>query len=113
MDSPDKSLYLNSMPKVKVACQSQLNPQETYNKVKDLIANDPGLRKLDSSYKCDFNDASMTGQAKGKQFNAEMAIRPQGGGSEVEVTVDLPLLLSPFKGQVKETLERKLNKILS
>ncbi|MNK99976.1 hypothetical protein D3C87_1203950 [compost metagenome] len=48
----------------------------------------------------------------GSQFKADMVVAANGAGSKVQVTVDLPMLLTPFKGKVQETLQRKLAKYL-
>ena len=55
----------------------------------------------------------MTGKAKGNQFKADINITSSAQGSSIEVIVDLPLLLTPFKGKVQETIERKLSKHLA
>lgn len=78
-----------------------------------MLANDPGLRKLDSTYECSFNDGNCEGKVKGKQFSADIDVQPKDTGSIVSIQVDLAFLLSPFKGQVQSTLERKLEAALS
>ena len=71
------------------------------------------LLKIDNSIKCDFDDSQMKGAVKGSKFNAEMSVASSGDKSNVTITVDLPMLLGAFKGQVKSTIESKLSKILS
>ncbi len=62
---------------------------------------------------CTFDDSKMSGIAKGSKFNAELKVNETGGNSAVSIVLDLPFLLSPFKGQIKSTVEKKLNALLS
>lgn len=101
------------MPKVNIDFPSPLNAQETFTKVKDLLSNDEGIRKIDNSIQCDFDDSQMKGSVKGSKFKAEMSVASSGDKSNVSIIVDLPMLLGAFKGQVKSTIESKLAKILS
>lgn len=100
------------MPKFKVEKTSSMQPKESFDKIKQFLSNDPDLKMLDSSYKCQFEDDKMTGSAKGQKFNAALMVSEQAGQSKVEITVDLPLLLMPFKGLVENTLNKKLDKLL-
>ncbi len=100
------------MPKFKVEKTSTLKPEESFKKIKQFLSEDPDLKTLDSSYKCQFEDDKLTGSAKGQKFNAQMQVLPNGDTSKVEITVDLPLLLMPFKGLVENTLNKKLDRLL-
>ncbi|MCB9071997.1 MAG: polyhydroxyalkanoic acid system family protein [Bdellovibrionaceae bacterium] len=76
--------------------------------------NDPGeLKKYDSEMNCIFNDAQMSGKAKGSKFSADLQVNNAGDASSVNVIIDLPLLLGAFKGQIKSTVEKKLGHLLS
>ena len=101
------------MPKVKVECDSKHTPQDTFSKIKNLLENDKELRKMDSNYKCTFNEQQMSGSAKGGQFQADMKVSAVGSGSHVMIEVSLPLLLTPVKGIVQSTLQKKLDSVLS
>ena len=101
------------MPKFKVETTSKHPAQDTYIKIKNVLENDKDLRKMDASYKCNFNDSSMSGQAKGSQFEANMTVKSAGSGAKVEVEVTLPMLLTPLKGVVQSTLQKKLESALS
>ena len=101
------------VPKVKVESQSGLDQKEAYARIKSLLENDADLRKMDSSCKFTFNDAGQTGSAKGSKFSAEMKGSASGTGSNVTIEVDLPLMLTPVKGMVQSTLEKKLQKALA
>ena len=101
------------MPKVNIDFNSPLDAQETFNRVKDVLANDEGLKKIDSSIQCQFDESSLSGDVKGSKFKAQMSVKDSGGSANVNIVVDLPMLLGAFKGQVKSTIERKLEKALS
>ena len=68
---------------------------------------------MDSDIKVKFDPKTKKGTVKGSKFSAEIAVLEQKAGSEVAVSVDLPLLLTPFKGKVQEMIEKKLAKFLS
>lgn len=101
------------MPKFTVETKSKHSPQETYQKIKSLLESDKDLRKMDSSYVCNFNDSAMSGTAKGSKFEAAMRISPAGSGSNVAIDVSLPMMLGMLKGVVQSTLEKKLEHTLS
>lgn len=102
------------MPKVKVESNSNQSAKETFNKIKQMLENDQDIKRLAPGYTCTFNDSAMTGVAKGGQFQANMKVTDKGGAnSHVEIEVDLPLMLTPFKGTVQSTLQKKLASALS
>ena len=78
-----------------------------------MLENDQELQKLDPGYKCDFDSGNLSGSAKGKQFKANMNIKPSGEGSALELTVDLPFHLGLVKGLVEKTLQKKVDSLLS
>lgn len=101
------------MPKFTIDHNSSQPAPEAYKKIKEFLANDLDIRKFDPKLQCDFNDGAMSCKMNGAQFKADMAVAAAGNGSKVSVTVDLPLMLTPFKGKVQETLQKKLAKYLS
>lgn len=100
------------MPKVTVEHSTSLSAEEAFTKLKSFFEGDEDIRRLDPKIQCKFNDSSMTGQATGSQFKAQMSVQKNSKGSAVAVVVDLPLLLTPFKGKVQETIQKKLAKHL-
>ena len=100
------------MPKITVEMSSQLSPDQTFEKLKTLFETDTDLKKLDSSYICQFNSASRSGTAKGNKFSAAMSIADKGNSSQLSLNVDIPFLFSPFKGMIQEILQKKLKKVL-
>lgn len=101
------------MPKLEVTKESPLSPQASFEKVTKLLENDRDLKKLDASYTCQFDAATLSGSAKGKLFNAKLEIKPNGGGSSVAIHVELPFALSLAKGLVQKTLQKKLDESLA
>lgn len=100
------------MPKFKVEHKNNLSPEIAFKKVKHLLVEGDDLKKYDPGLKCDFNDGKMSCQIKGSQFSAQLSIQSESKGSNVVIDVDLPLLLSPFKGKVQELLGKILAKNL-
>ncbi len=100
------------MPKFKIEHESSHKPSEAYEKIKGFLQDDVEIRRFDPKLECTFNDAQQTGQLKGSQFKADMKISANGEGSKVSLVIDLPLLLTPFKGKVQDTLQKKLTKYL-
>lgn len=101
------------MPKIQIDHNSSLHASETYKKLKEFFENDQDLRKIDPKMQAAYDDKARKGKISGSQFKAEVSVVENGGGSKVHVMVDLPLLLTPFKGKVEETLQRKLKKYLT
>lgn len=100
------------MPKFTIDHQSAHNADEAYKKIKEFLESDQDIRRFDPKLQCSFDDKSKSAAMKGSQFKADMAVASAGAGSKVSVTVDLPLMLTPFKGKVQETLQKKLTKYL-
>ena len=99
------------MAKVKVEKQIDLNPTETYSKVKNYLSNDKMIQQIDSSFSYQFDDQNRTGKGKGKQFQAHVTVQEKGQGSLLLVEIDLPLVFAMFKGKVQEQIERKIAKL--
>ncbi len=100
------------MPKVNIDYKSPMKAPETFQKVKEFLATDESIRQIDNKIEADFDESAMTGDLKGSKFKAKLNVKEDGDKSDVSIVVDLPMLLGAFKGQVKNTIEKKLNKIL-
>ena len=101
------------MPKITVDHSSSVSAPEALIRIKDFFENDKDLKKLDPKIECDFDSSSMQGKVKGSQFKADVRVKAQGATSQIQIVVDLPLLLSPFKSKVEETVKKKLGKLLA
>jgi len=100
------------MPKFKVEAPSAHEPTETYKKIKHFLENADDLKKIDSNIVCNFEDSKLKGQAKGKQFKAEISVQKGNPQCIVCIEVEIPFLLTPLKGKIQESLERKIKKAL-
>jgi hypothetical protein len=100
------------MPKINVEHSSDLSPADAFDKLKTFFQNDADIRRLDPKLQCTFQDTSMTGQATGSQFKADLSVKEKSAGSIVAVIVDLPFILTPLKGKIQDTIQRKLAKHL-
>lgn len=101
------------MPKFTMEHQTQKPADETFGSVKKFLSSAPDIQKFDAKAKVSFNDDTKTCHIDGSQFKADMKVLPSEGGSTVSVSVDLPFLLSPFKGKIQETLQKMLSKHLA
>lgn len=101
------------MPKISVDHKSTKSAPEALGILKNFFETDQDLRRLDPKLSCDFSESTLSGKVNGSQFKANIAVKADGHGSQVSVVIDLPLLLSPFKGKVEETLKKKLSKFLA
>lgn len=101
------------MPKLDVNVNSKYAAKETFEKVKSLFGDSSTIKKFDPDLSAQFNDSAMTAVAKGSKFSADLKVSPQGDSSQISITVELPFLLGAFKGQIKSTIEQKLNSLLS
>lgn len=80
--------------------------------IRNFFENDQDLRKVDSSIQCHFQPGALKGKVSGSQFKADVDVSAQAPGSLISIVIDLPLILTPFKGKVEEVLKRKLQKHL-
>lgn len=100
------------MSKVSIDLNSKYPAPETFTKIKSLFGENSEIKKFDPGMTCTFDDSAMSAVAKGK-VSADMKVTSQGAGSTISVSVDVPFLLSAFKGQIKSTIEKKLAALLS
>ncbi len=101
------------MPKVSVDHKSTIPAPEAMSKIKIFFETDLDLRKLDPKISCNFKEGETKGHVTGSQFKADVIVVAEGQGSKISIVVDLPLILTPFKGKVEETLRKKLSKHLT
>jgi hypothetical protein len=102
-----------SMPKLNVDYDCTLDAAEAFNRVRQLLQGGQVLRRFDPGMTCTFDERALSGKLTGSQFGADVAVRRKAAGSVVSVVVDLPFLLAPFQGKVRETLQSELKKYLA
>ena len=100
------------MPKFTINHDVKQPVDQTFEKVQKVLSKGDELKKYDPKIQCSFDAASKTCKIKGSQFNADLKVSAQGQGSQIVVTVDLPLLLTPFKGKISESLVKLFDKHL-
>jgi hypothetical protein len=101
------------MPRFNVDHHSSLSASEAFERIRRLSEGDAELKRLDPSIKCAFKEDEMSGKLTTDRFSADIAVKPNGSGSVVSLSVDLPLLLTPFVGRIRETLEDRLKQYLA
>lgn len=101
------------MPTIKLEKSSNKTPQEAFNQIKNFLASDKELQKLDPKLEYNFDDSGLKGNAKGSYFEAKMSVAPHADGSQVSFVVDLPFHLALMKGMIEKTLGGKIEKALS
>lgn len=101
------------MAKFTVEHDTKRTPEETYKVIKEVLSKNNEITKFDANAKCSFDDGKKTCQISGGQFKADLKVAASTNSSKVSITVDLPMLLLPFKGKVQETLKKMLSKHLA
>jgi hypothetical protein len=101
------------MPKFTVEHSTDRSVDSAYEAVKTILSKAGEIQKFDAKAKVTFNEANKTCHIAGGQFKADMNVSAAGTGSKVAIIVDLPFLLTPFKGKVQETLQKMLAKHLA
>jgi len=101
------------MPKFKVESQSKYSVDDTFQRIRTLMENDKDLHKMDAGYVCKFDEKNYSGSAKGSKFEANLKVTGQAPNVRAEIEVSLPILLTPVKGVVQSTLQKKLDSALA
>lgn len=97
------------MPQVKVKHAIAGEKKKVYGAVKTYLKGRDTLSKLGAEIEWD--DKACSAEISGSSFSGALAVNEKGGKSEVEITIDLPLLMTPFKGKVEEELKKHLGRV--
>lgn len=97
------------MPQVKVKHQIAGEKKKVYTAVKAYLKGRDTLSKLGAEIEWD--DKACSAEISGGSFTGALAVAEKSGKSEVEITIDLPLLMTPFKGKVEEELKKHLGRV--
>jgi hypothetical protein len=100
------------MPKITVDHKCSASPTDALSKIKTFFETDKTMQSMDSKIKCEFSDSTLKGKVTGSKFKADVTVQAEGPGSKINIVIDLPLIMTPFKSKVEETLKRKLEKYL-
>ena len=101
------------MPKITIDHQSSIATEQAMAAITKFFETDQDLQRFDPKIQCQFSTKEGKGKVTGSQFKADVEVKAQGAGSQIKVVIDLPLLLTPFKGKVEETIKKKLAKYLA
>lgn len=97
------------MAKVNVEQKIEGAPTAVYSAVKKYMNGRDTLQKLGAEVK--WQDKKNGALIEADNFNGEISVVEDGKNSRVTISIDLPLLLSPFKNKVKDELAKHLSRI--
>lgn len=89
-----------------------MSAEATYEKIKELIGDNKDLKSIDKNYSFSMDDAKKSAQAKGKGFDAQMQVVGEGEQCTVHFSIEIGLMLRPFKSVIEDKLKSRLEKIL-
>lgn len=96
------------MPSFTVSHQSRLSAQEAFERVCIVVENSTEFRDIDPEYHCSFDEQSLSGSAKSRLFKAKLRVNERGPGSQVDMTIDLPMKYALAKGMISKALKQKM-----
>ncbi len=96
------------MPSFTVSHQSRLTAEEAFERVCDVVENSSEFRDIDPEYHCSFDEENLSGSAKSKLFKAKLRVAERGQGSQVDMTIDLPMKYALAKGMISKALKQKM-----
>jgi hypothetical protein len=97
------------MPQVKVKQEIKGEKKKVFAAVKKYLEGRETLSKLGATI--DWDEKKCAGAIEASNFGGSLEVTEKGGGSLVEIAIDLPLLLTPFKGKVEEELKKHLSRV--
>lgn len=97
------------MPKVEVEQEVKGSVEKVYAAVKEYIGGKDTLKKLGAEI--EWKDKAKSATISGGQFAGEICVEGDAKKALVTISIDLPFLMSPFKGKVKEELEKHLARV--
>lgn len=97
------------MPKVQVKREISGEKKKVFTAVKAYLEGRGTLKKLGASM--DWNDKSCSAEIEASNFSGNISVTERSGKSLVEICIDLPLLLTPFRGKVEEELKKHLGRV--
>lgn len=97
------------MPQVKVKQEIAGEKKKVFSAVKKYLEGRDTLSKLGATI--DWDEKTCTGDIEASNFSGKLTVAEKSGKSTVEISVDLPLLLTPFKGKVEEELKKHLDRV--
>jgi hypothetical protein len=97
------------MPQVKVKQEIKGEKKKVFAAVKKYLEGRETLSKLGATI--DWDEKKCVGAIEASNFGGSLEVTEKGGASLVEIAINLPLLLTPFKGKVEEELKKHLSRV--
>lgn len=97
------------MAKVNVEQAIKGEPKKVFKAVKEYLEGRDTLKKLGAKIR--WEEKTCSGEIEGGAFSGSVTVKADGKSSLVAIQIELPLLMSAFKGKVKEELEKHLSRI--
>lgn len=97
------------MPQVKVKQEIPGEKKKVFSAVKTYLEGKETLSKLGATI--DWNEKSCSAEIESSSFTGSISVTEKSGTSLVEIAIDLPLLMTPFKGKVEEELKKHLGRV--
>lgn len=97
------------MPKVQVKREISGEKKKVFTAVKIYLDGRDTLKKLGANM--NWNEKTCCGEIEASNFSGNLSVTENKGVSLVEISIDLPLLLTPFKSKVEEELKKHLSRV--
>ena len=97
------------MPKVQVEQEVKGSSEKVYAAVKEYMSGRDTLKKIGAEI--EWKDKAKCAVISGANFEGEITVEGDSKKALVCISIDLPLLLTPFKNKVKEELEKHLSRV--
>ncbi len=97
------------MPQVNVKKEIAGEKKKVYGAVKKYLEGRDTLKKLGATM--DWDDKACKAEIEASNFSGGITVNEKSGKCLVEISISLPLLLTPFKGKVEEELKKHLDRV--
>ena len=97
------------MPQVTVKREIAGEKKKVYGAVKKYLEGRETLSKLGATM--DWDDKACSGEIEASNFSGSLNVTEGKAKCTVEISIKLPLLLTPLKGKVEEELKKHLGRV--
>jgi hypothetical protein len=97
------------MPIVNVKQEIKGEKKKVFAAVKKYMEGRDTLSKLGATVNWD--EKACEAEIEASNFSGNISVTEKSGSSTVAINIDLPLLLTPFKGKVEEELKKHLGRV--
>jgi hypothetical protein len=97
------------MPKVQVKREISGEKKKVFKAVKEYLEGRETLKKLGATMNWD--DKACSADIEASNFEGTLSVTEKSGKATVEICIDLPFLLTPFRGKVEEELKKHLGRV--